>query len=95
MVWLGRDDNQSTGLTGSSGALKIWTDIMKSLPLEDLNLDLPESMEKHWIDPETGGITEKNCQGAVELPFLSGSKPTQRAECKSRSFIDSLKNIFQ
>jgi len=95
VVWLGRDDNQSTGLTGSSGALKIWTDIMKSLPLEDLNLDLPESMEKHWIDPESGGITEKNCQGAVELPFLSGSKPTQRAECKSRSFIDSLKSIFQ
>jgi penicillin-binding protein 1B len=95
VVWLGRDDNQSTGLTGASGALKIWTDIMKSLPLDDLSLDLPETMENHWIDSETGGITEKHCQGAVELPFLSGTQPTQRAECKSRSMMDRLKNLFQ
>ena len=95
VVWLGRDDNKSTGLTGASGALKLWIDIMKSVSLDDLNLDLPETMEKLWIDRQTGQITEKHCQGAVELAFLNGIKPTQRAACQSRSFIDGLKSIFQ
>ncbi|MGD8631541.1 MAG: penicillin-binding protein 1B, partial [Gammaproteobacteria bacterium] len=27
VVWIGRDDNASTGLTGSSGALRIWRDL--------------------------------------------------------------------
>ena len=92
---MGRDDNQSTGLTGASGALQVWTDIMKSLSLEDLNLDLPDTMEKHWIDSESGGMTDNDCQGAVELPFLKGTEPTQRAECHSRSLLDSIKSIFQ
>lgn len=29
VTWLGTDNNQSIGLTGSSGALPIWADIMK------------------------------------------------------------------
>jgi len=94
VVWVGRDDNKTTGLTGSSGALKLWTDLMRHIPLEDLQLDFPEGMENHWIDPESGGISEKGCQGAVELPFLSGTEPSQRAECKSSSLFQKLKNMF-
>ncbi|VAW70295.1 Multimodular transpeptidase-transglycosylase, partial [hydrothermal vent metagenome] len=33
VVWVGRDDNTSSGLTGASGALRLWTDVMKKLPL--------------------------------------------------------------
>ena len=94
VVWIGRDDNKTTGLTGASGALKIWADIMKNTPLVDLQMDLPEGMEYHWIDPESGGISEKRCQGAVELPFLSGTEPSQRAECKSTSLLQKLKDLF-
>ena len=94
VVWLGRDDNQSTGLTGSSGALNIWLDVMRQLPLRDLNMELPAGMETRWIDAETGGLSEKACAGAVELPFILGTAPTQRAECKSRSFLDRLKGLF-
>ncbi len=94
VVWLGRDDNQSTGLTGASGALKIWLDIMKQIPLQDITIELPAGMETAWIDSESGGLSKKACVGAVELPFISGTTPTQRAECKSRSFLDRLKGFF-
>ena len=94
VVWIGRDDNKTTGLTGASGALKIWTDLMTHIPLEGLQLDLPEGMENHWIDSESGGISEKGCQGAVELPFISGTEPSQRAECKSTNLFQKLKNLF-
>ncbi|HEX5637886.1 MAG TPA: penicillin-binding protein 1B, partial [Gammaproteobacteria bacterium] len=45
VVWVGRDDNAPTGLTGSSGALRIWTNLMQHVPLEDLHLDLPDTLE--------------------------------------------------
>ncbi len=94
VVWIGRDDNKTTGLTGASGALKIWTDLMTHIPLEDLQLDLPEGMENHWIDSKTGGISEKGCQGAVELPFIFATEPSQRAKCRSISILQKLKNLF-
>ena len=33
VVWLGRDDNKPAGLTGSSGALKVWGRMMKQLDI--------------------------------------------------------------
>ena len=44
VVWVGRDDNQSTGLTGSTGALRVWNamtrrqgiDPITNVPSEDL-----------------------------------------------------------
>jgi penicillin-binding protein 1B len=94
VAWIGRDDNKTTGLTGASGALRLWADLMTQIPLEDLQLDLPEGMESHWIDSVSGGISEQGCQGAVELPFLSGTQPVQRAECKSTSLFQKLKDLF-
>jgi penicillin-binding protein 1B len=94
VVWVGRDDNRSTGLSGTSGALKIWLDMMQRLPLKDLQLDRPPSVEMHWIDPQSGGLSKKACAGTVELPFISGSAPTQRAECTSPSLMDRFKGLF-
>jgi len=95
VVWVGRDDNQATGLTGASGALKIWSRLMKALPLESIRHELPENMELHWIDIKTGGLTKKACEGAVELPFVKGSAPEEWADCNSGSCMQWLKKIFQ
>ena len=94
VVWLGHDDNHSTGLTGSTGALRVWSRFFRQIPAQDLQMQTPETVEYRWIDPQSGGITEKGCKDAVELPFLKGSGPTQRAECKSKSTLDWLKEIF-
>lgn len=31
VVWLGNDDNKATGLSGASGALPVWVDLMSRL----------------------------------------------------------------
>jgi penicillin-binding protein 1B len=40
VVWVGRDDNKPAGLSGASGALRVWGDMMRRL--QPLPLDLPQ-----------------------------------------------------
>ena len=38
VVWVGNDQNKITRLTGGTGAMRVWMDIMKNLPNEPLEL---------------------------------------------------------
>jgi penicillin-binding protein 1B len=99
VVWIGRDDNQPTGLTGASGAMAVWGDLMAKLDPEPLILPEPEQIERVWIDPESGLLSGPGCSGAVELPFMTGSAPTESAPCGPRSVGNSIpgwiKRIFR
>jgi len=99
VVWIGRDDNTSTGLTGSSGALRLWTDFFQRQEdnggINSFSLEPPAGINKVWIDEKTGGLSEKNCLGAVELPFIQGSEPTEKAACKSAGIIEQIKRFFK
>ena len=81
VVWMGRDDNKSCGLTGSSGALQVWGKIMAGLSNTPLELPLPEEVEWAVIDSETGMRTDKACENAMAVPFLIGSAPTETVSC--------------
>ena len=94
VVWIGRDDNGSTGLTGSSGALSLWTDLFKNMDVQSLSLNPPAGITQVWVDSESGGLSNKNCLGAVELPFIQGSEPTEKAQCKSVGIFDQIKRFF-
>jgi penicillin-binding protein 1B len=50
VVWLGLDDNKITGLTGSSGALPVWTNVMKQLRQKPVNLRQTDDVQWQWID---------------------------------------------
>ncbi len=81
VVWVGRDDNQPTGLTGASGALTVWGSLLAGLAPEPVAVPLPEDVEQVWIDPASGLRADAHCAGAVELPFIVGSAPSERAAC--------------
>ncbi len=85
VVWLGRDDNKSIGLSGSQGALRVWMDVMANLNLEPLKLVPPSDIETALIDPKTGLLADRSCAGAETLPFLKGSVPRLLAPCNTRS----------
>jgi len=82
VVWLGRDDNKSTGLTGSSGALRVWADIFSQrshLPVQNLP---PQDITINWVDNETGQGSQKTCSNAIPVPFVAGSEPVQEIHCR-------------
>lgn len=79
VVWLGRDDNQSTGLTGASGALKVWTALFAGLPSQPLHFNQTSGMSFQAFD--TG-------QGCAQWRFLPVLPPYRTAN--SVSCMDAL-----
>lgn len=95
VVWVGRDDDGSTNLTGASGAMTIWGEMMAGLHPEPLILSRPENVEQAWIDPTSGLLSARGCREAVELPFIEGSVPTEPASCGPGSLGSSVKGFFE
>jgi len=94
IVWLGRDDNKPAGLTGSSGALRVWVDLMKNIPTTPINLTPPENIEWFWVNQQSGKITDKGCAGSIPLPFEVGTVPDEREACFKRSDKSWREKIF-
>ncbi|HQW53655.1 MAG TPA: penicillin-binding protein 1B [Acinetobacter sp.] len=81
VVWLGLDDNKVTGLTGSSGALPVWTNVMKQLRQEPVNLRQTDNVQWQWIDSATGDLSAQGCEGAMYIPLLRQTVPRRATAC--------------
>ncbi|WP_130802995.1 penicillin-binding protein 1B [Acinetobacter ihumii] len=81
VVWLGLDDNKVTGLTGSSGALPVWTNVMKQVRQQPVNLRQPDEVQWQWIDSATGNLSAQGCEGAMYIPMLRHNVPRQATLC--------------
>ena len=81
VVWVGRDDNQSTGLNGATGALTVWGELMRNMSTESLDRPLPSNVEWVLVDPDSGLRADEGCKGARRLPFIKGSEPSAAASC--------------
>ena len=81
VVWLGRDDNKPTGLSGASGALRVWIDLMAGLYLEPVEMPMPTDVEDVVIDPRSGLRLSAGCRRGMSIPFLTGSAPRGSASC--------------
>jgi len=81
VVWMGRDDNGKTPLTGGTGALQLWTDVMSELDNRSLVFNQPEGISYHWVETDTGLLGRKGCAGSRYLPFIDGSEPVDAGRC--------------
>lgn len=85
VAWVGYDDNRPTRLTGASGAMLVWGELMGQIAHEPLAPPLPENVELVSIDPHNGLRAGFSCAGAVELPFIVGTAPDRRSPCATPS----------
>lgn len=95
VAWVGRDDNASTGLTGASGALPVWADLMANVDNASLQLVTPPGVEYHWVD-QYGRLAAEHCEGAVAFPYIAGSEPSETAECVEQQGLGGfIRDLFQ
>lgn len=84
VVWIGRDDNRSTGLSGATGALPVWADIMRGVSTRSLHINQPENVEWQLVDGSSGLLADDACAGAQWMPFIKGTGPEGWAPCAKR-----------
>jgi penicillin-binding protein 1B len=76
-VWVGLDQPHPTGLTGSSGAVPIWTAYMRNYASRypPVTFQVPEGAVEVMVDPDSAMIAKENCPGKVRLVFKKGTEP--------------------
>jgi len=93
VVWVGRDDNASSGLTGATGALPVWAHVFRDLHQESIELDPPQGVEWSWIDRSNGLRGDKSCDQALRIPFIAGTVPQGSSTC-TRSLDGTVKRSW-
>lgn len=81
VAWVGRDDNQPARVTGSNAAMRVWARLFRELPLEPVDLRMPDGAFWLWVDRNEAAVTDEKCPGAVQVPFVSGSEPERISAC--------------
>jgi len=87
VVWVGRDDNKTTKLTGASGAAKIWTEAMQEMPLQRLELAYNDAVLRREVFYSQDPI-EQDCSLSRPLPMLIESLQIENVPCADRSLYD-------
>jgi len=77
-VWVGRDDSKGTKVTGSSGALPLFSEYMKNRAAESLRLPVPHGISWNHFDPKTGEATLPECAASTRLPAITDRLPAPK-----------------
>ena len=88
-------DNGVTGLTGGSGALKVWAHFMSRASKQPLAYRMPDDIQTQWIDDHSGYLTGEGCPNSRMLPFITGSEPRQRTDCAPRDSGSGVQDWFE
>ncbi len=96
VVWIGNDDNTPTAFTGSSGALKVWTEFMRAIPQSSIAMVQPENIDFYWFDMQSGKRTDEQCKEAVKLPIWGDVSRLPYQDCNNgfSSFKGWIKSWF-
>jgi penicillin-binding protein 1B len=77
VVWVGLDDNQPLGLSGTQAALPIWTSFMiRALAgRPDIAFEAPDGITFADIDRDTGKRATPSCPRVFSEAFITGTEP--------------------
>jgi penicillin-binding protein 1B len=89
VVWVGYDDDEPTGLTGSAGALPVWAHIMAGLGTSSWSAPMPESIVEVPIEFPTGLRAGPGCASdLVTVAVPADAVVPPRPGCGSTSLLD-------
>ena len=85
VVWVGRDDNETTGLTGGSGALRVWNEIARANPIDPLIHPYDEDLAD--VEFSTGLRARSSCAEIVRIPVSEPYKLDIKPGCGIRPSV--------
>jgi len=84
VVWVGNDDNSPMGLTGSSGALKVWDAFMLNNPVRGLPQYALTDYAEQTVEYSSGFSANADCADVVSLLIPQGAQLPAKPGCKRR-----------
>ncbi len=81
VVWVGYDNNEPTGLTGASGAMSVWGDLLSRTRLTAFETPVPEGLVLLSIDYPTGLAADASCGDPVLVPVPEGTEAPPLPGC--------------
>jgi penicillin-binding protein 1B len=85
VVWVGRDDNAPTGLTGASGALRVWQGLFQRTGALPLKPSLPSDVQMARVAITQG--QDDVCDTVEKLPFIEGTAPASGSVCSESGTV--------
>nr|WP_175577613.1 penicillin-binding protein 1B [Photobacterium proteolyticum] len=82
-IWMGRDDNKSAKLTGSSGPLRLYADYIQRRDPEPLVLRVPPQVSDFTYHQAKTGRLEQSCIGSTKLPVWDPNGTLKRSCIKN------------
>ncbi|WP_082672420.1 penicillin-binding protein 1B [Luteimonas abyssi] len=76
VVWIGNDQNESTGLYGATGAMRVWSDLFGRLPSAPLQV-ADRGLDWQWV--ARSAATDAGCPEARRFAFIDGYAPRYEA----------------
>jgi penicillin-binding protein 1B len=91
VVWVGFDDNQPVGLSGSQAALPIWSQFMARALAgrASVPFDVPEGISLVNVDRLTGKLPSPYCPAVISEAFLAGSEPVEVCDLHVRPGVET------
>ena len=92
LVWVGFDNADAIGSTGSGAALPIWAELMRALPqyISENEFRMPQGIIKRSVCPDAeNSVTSTGCRSPYEEYFLADHPPERPIP------QDSGSNLFQ
>jgi penicillin-binding protein 1B len=97
VVWVGLDDNQPIGLSGSQAALPIWSIFMRRAlagrPVS--GFEPPPGIVFVEIDKDTGQLATPRCARVFHEAFLAGTEPQQTCSEHGGGFLSIFGDLFR
>jgi penicillin-binding protein 1B len=94
VAWVGYDDNAPTGLTGSQGALPLWSSVMRGMGQVPWRAPMPVTLEEVTIDWGTGLLPNPACGNDVIAVVVPRGTPVDQAvECYPGEYDSILERL--
>lgn len=96
VVWLGYDDNRESGLTGATGALRVWADVMAALDIQPRQTPPPGTIEWRRVAAQpVVNAAYVDCSQTLSLPFPADRVMDFASSCENDTMFNRLIDHFR